>query len=283
MCTFVFVKYAPFFSPIIVEGLFKKKNKKKKNEEPAEEEVYVDDKGNVHVDNVEVSFEESEVPADVQPNTWLGRFNMETVEYKNGKERDRMTISFHMDTYKTAFIADLEDAEGSVIIFNKADGTMTTKTNSNGSKTAMVMKVPKVTVDADEAYNDIYSENQLPQATGDYRMIEGHRCQKYVYEDDEVQGEAWVTEDADFSMMDVFGAMNVNPSGQVAQPPKGSPYSFQSGMVLESTTIEKGKDRRTVMYMRDIEKDGQDTSLFDLKGYTVMKLPNVGGFMQKKN
>lgn len=266
-----------------IEGIFKKKNKKKKNQETTEEEVYVDEDGNVHANGVEVSFEEGEVPANVSPNAWEGRLLMEIVEYKNGKEKERSNIAMHFDTYKTAIIPDMEDTDEAIVIFNKADGTMTTKTISNGDKTAMIIKMPKVTVNTDEVYEDVYDPSNLPRATGEFKIIQGKRCQKYVYEDDEVKGEAWVTEDSDFSMMDIFGAMNVNPTGKAAQPQKGSAYTFQGGMVLESTTIEKNRDRRSVMYMRDIQENGQDKSLYDLTGYNVMKMPNVGNFMQKKN
>ena len=268
-----------------IEGLFKKKKKKKAietEETSSEEEVYVDDEGTIHSDGVEISFEEND-PGDATPNAWEGRFTMEMIEYKNGKEKERTKTEMHLDTYKTAIVSETDGEEPAVVIFDKANGTMITKSESDGEKTAMVIKVPKVNVNTDEVYNDVYEENNLPRATGEFKTIQNRRCQKYEYEDEEVTSYAWITEDGDFNMMNVFGAMNVNPSGRAANPPRGSAFSFQGGMVMEAVTIEKGKDRRNEMYMRDIQKNGQDKRLFDLSEYNVMKVPNVGGFLQNKN
>ncbi|MEZ4687897.1 MAG: hypothetical protein R3B47_18090, partial [Bacteroidia bacterium] len=169
-----------------IEGIFKKKNKTQKTEEQSsEEEVYVDDEGTIHSNGVEISFEEDN-PGNATPNAWEGRFVMEMVEFKNGKEKERSNTEMHFDTYKTAFVTESDGEGNGVVIFDKANGTMITKSDNNGEKTAMVMKVPKVHVNTDEVYDDVYEENNLPRATGEYKTIQGYRCQKYEYEDDEV-------------------------------------------------------------------------------------------------
>lgn len=273
-----------------IEGLFKRKKKKKKTQEqsPAQtESVQVENEMNssvpVNTDNVNISYDEP--TGNAEPNNWTGRLSMETVEYKNGQEKERGVMHFHIDTYKTAFITEDKKRQGtevSTIIFDKRNRTMTTKTNDDGEKSAMTMRMPTVTVDTDEMYNEIYEEGNMPRTTGEFKTIGGYRCEKYIYEDDEVRGEAWLTTDGDFSMMDIFGAMVMNPTGKAPTPPKGSGFTFQ-GMVMESTSTDKRTGRRTVMILSDVVEDGQDANVFDLSGYNVIKMPNVGNMFQKRN
>ena len=268
------------------------KRKKKKKTQPADTDqdetpvendidVEVREDGTINANGVEISYDDA--PGDMTPNSWTGRFTMETSEYKNGKEKDRTVTHMHFDTYQSAIVIEDEKSEASVVIFDKRNRTMTTKTDDDGKKQAVVMRMPRVTVNTDEVYEDIYDEGKLPHATGEYKMINNQRCQRYTYEDDEVVGEAWISEGSGPSMMDIFGSMNLNPTGKAAKPPKGSAFSFSGGMVYESTSTDKRSGRISKMSMRNVIKNGQDPALFNLNGYNVVKVPNMGNLFKPKN
>lgn len=257
-----------------IEGLFKKKKKKNKTEEASTTETSdqnTEANGAVDMGNVEVSWEEGGPVGDVNPNSWKGRFTMEVEEVKKGKSKGVTTIHYHMDTYKTAMVVTSEGLESTTVIYDLNAQTITTKVNQGGANMAMVMKMPKVTVKDNDVNQD--GQAMMPKATGEYKTIQGYRCQKYVYEDDKMTVESWMTDEVSISMMDIANAMNAQNQNTMQM----EAMKEYQGFVLESKTTEKGKDKSYVMRFLDVEEGGQDVALFDLSGYQVMKMPNIGG------
>ncbi|MFK7970103.1 MAG: hypothetical protein AB8F95_07030 [Bacteroidia bacterium] len=274
-----------------IEGLFKKKKKKKTvetQEEPTETVETVEStntNSSVDMDGMTVETDYSDDAGDATPNRWQGRFTMETVEIKNGKEKDRSVMHMHFVTYKMAIITEDKKAENTIVIFDKTKRTITTKTNTDEGKTAIIMKMPKIKVTMDEEPSSASDADmaKMPKATGEYKMIQGYKCEKYVYEDDEISSVSWITTGVGLSMIDVANTMSASMGGKsIGTTSQGNIYAMES-LVLEATTTDKKSGKTSQMFMKDVKKDGQDNTLFNLSGYRVMDMTKMQNMFKRDN
>jgi hypothetical protein len=263
-----------------LEGIFKKKNKNGQQDEnlpmvdeSQSESPEMGDESS-EMGDVSISIEEDNSPGDHTPNEFIGSFKMDLQQEKKGKPvKDGSTsIHFYTNAYQTAFrVEDFQDdGKAAIIIMDKRNRIMITKTEANGEKTATKMRMPKVkatVADADVSVGEISVEK-----TGEYKTIEGYRCQKYLIETEEQSVEAWMAEDLDIDFSSLGGGL-----AQVKGAGGGDVKTYQDayglkGFSLESHSREKGKDEVTHMYIKELVVGKENREVFDLSGYRVMDL-----------
>jgi len=89
---------------------------------------------------------------------------------------------------------------------------------------------------------EMEKENYDPMSAikkGGSKTVAGYKCDEYMFEDDEYQSEIWVSNEVPFDWKGAFGTLVSRVSPKLAEQNN----QLMKGMMLESTTKEKGKKR----------------------------------------
>ncbi len=251
-----------------VEGIFKKKNKDNA-------QGGTDANGNP-LENLDFSIEEDNSAA--QPNEFIGSFTMEVTTYKNGQpdKNSPATVSYAFDEWQSAMAINDNKGDGNTrIIFDLREKKQTMLTqDKKGKKTGVKMKMMKMKV----RDNDNNIPDPKVTRTNETKQILGHTCRKYLVEDDENNTTAWVAEDIDISFEQMFQNLDFKSGGKGVSEMRKQ-YNMK-GFPLESETVSKKKNEKSVAKFTELKIGTVDKSAFSTAGYEVTEMPDVfgGGF-----
>ena len=157
-------------------------------------------------------------------------------------------------------------------ITNKKDQVMIMLMDNKGNKMAMKQKL-------DAVNESVKNKDEQPKITrtGEFKEIEGYKCEHVIVETSDANSDLWITKDLGMSMVDVMGFM----SGRNAAAYKknfAASSDIIDGVSLETNVTQKKNQEKTKMVIHDIKKQAVDNSEFSTDGYQVMDMPAMPAF-----
>ncbi|MGQ8335823.1 hypothetical protein ACUNWD_04680 [Sunxiuqinia sp. A32] len=210
--------------------------------------------------------------------TFDSKIQMHIESYKsNGKldnEGDFVTyINPEGKNFAYEFISgDMEQKGKGMFIMDFTNGAMIILSDDKGEKNGIVYGI-----NLDEAMDDAYDEldeeqikninlNPYLEKTGRSKSIAGYTCEEYKYNNPEEDTEAsfWISEKANFKTRDYMSSIFKS-----AAYSRGMPWGF----VMESESINKENNERTLMKVTDI--DDNANKKFNLGNYQITNLGSM--------
>ncbi|MDB4286073.1 DUF4412 domain-containing protein [bacterium] len=221
--------------------------------------------------NSEVTFEENTDPGDFTPNEFIGSLHMEIIQKKKGKvtKNGASSRNFYIAEFQTAIQTLNPDGSNVIMIVDKRDNTTIMKMDDKGDKVATKMKMPKVTVDMEDTYNE---ENYKVTKTSDTKTIDGHLCTKYIIDSEETTTTAWITNEVEMDHRTLTSFVNIKGKGGKSMGSSQSNLYGVEGLALESHTTHKNKDESYEMFIKNIVVGTVSKDPFNLDGYQVTDL-----------
>jgi hypothetical protein len=281
-----------------VDESFEKETQKQKNKAQKDStNVNTDENGNIIIetddskveisgdkDKVKITTDESDVtieqtnelPTNVKPSDFIGSFDAEMSRYKNNQLKDKPTnISYFIDTYKLAVeIQPDEKKDAFVSIFDRQKGTMTMLQEEKGKKTAMVMKMPKITV---KNKNNETPEDVKFTKTGRTKIIDGHTCYEYIGETEKQKTTFWAAPDLKYNLAESMLIMQSQNKQQNETPNFGQ----VDGMPLEVVIEQLDKKERIEIKYKNLKIGSVNKAKFSTDGYEITDMTQFGGMFGK--
>ncbi|MCB0845995.1 MAG: DUF4412 domain-containing protein [Bacteroidetes bacterium] len=261
-----------------LDDLFKKKTKKEIEENTDAEvnedgEIVIDQDG----EKVTISMEEDDDDTNtvIEPAKVTGSFTMEVSEYKKGKIKKDfpMALTYHIDTYRFATKIDVNnnDAEEMITIYDRQSRKTTMKMIKDGEKTAMVTKMPRMTVGVSK--KAIEEGNYEITKTGRTKTIEGYSCEEYKIDTEDELTYAWMSKEALFDLS-IMGDLVRVKNGNGGMSDYTNVYQIE-GLMLEAHTEIKGKDENRDVFLKNLKVGKVDQDVFSTDGYNVTDMTNL--------
>ena len=235
------------------------------------------DKVKITTDESDVTIEQTnELPTNVKPSDFIGSFDAEMSRYKNNQLKDKPTnISYFIDTYKLAVeIQPDEKKDAFVSIFDRQKGTMTMLQEEKGKKTAMVMKMPKITV---KNKNNETPEDVKFTKTGRTKIIDGHTCYEYIGETEKQKTTFWAAPDLKYNLAESMLIMQSQNKQQNETPNFGQ----VDGMPLEVVIEQLDKKERIEIKYKNLKIGSVNKAKFSTDGYEITDMTQFGGMFGK--
>lgn len=218
-----------------------------------------------------VAFEENKDP--FVPLTFTGTMTME-VRTSKGGEPDRegpttMRMAFSPERMAMAPGSTKDKEEVRMVYDLKNKVTYTLMTDAKGKRTGMKTKMMKVVVEGQE---DTPAKEPSMTRTGETKQILGHTCRKFLYEDENGKGEAWIAEQLGFDMMAAMRQMVGDKRAQGWQKTK-----FE-GMLMENAWTSADGRERVTMAVTHLEVGNVNEGLLGTDGYDIQDLSNMPMF-----
>lgn len=221
---------------------------------------------------------------NIQPSKFKGSFDMIVASYdKNGKPKKDGAgdIKWFIRDYEVAMLPLLEvegEQQEARMIINRKKGTMTVLTESNGSKTGMIMEMNTISSSLDNSdWEEEVSDMQVDIQRNVRRTVNGYPCYKVKVWDDEFESESWVTESIPLSIQDLFGFMSM----QGKDNPYEEKFGHLKGMAVQTKSTNKKTGEVDTMDLKNVKAGNPDPSMFSTDGYQLMALPSgMGNFGQ---
>lgn len=93
--------------------------------------------------------------------------------------------------------------------------------------------------------------NKTFEKTGNKKEILGYTCEEFLFEDDKSITKVWISDSEDLNIVAAFNAMSSDKNASSKSLPTGAP----SGMLMETTSINKLKKDVKTMKVVDIQKN----------------------------
>lgn len=230
--------------------------------------------------NTTITLSEDEIPADLQPSSFIGSFAVVSAEYDSkGKAKDNgpITTKYFIEKYQFAIEPQTEnEGEETYLILDRARRKIITKVNSSEGKKATIL--PMMKVDMQVENETLSNGNYEVKPTGRTDIIEGFPAEEYAVTSTEGSGTFWASEAVTFNMWEAFDFIKVknNQSGGVMN------YSEIFG--VDGTVIKydftNNEGERNTFLLSDINEGAIDPAIFSLRGYQIMDLTR---FQMKRN
>ncbi|HKR05862.1 MAG TPA: DUF4412 domain-containing protein [Bacteroidia bacterium] len=211
--------------------------------------------------------------AFVNAQTFEGSYLMH-IENANQKNAADMQVAYKGDKSSMEMLT-APNAGKFRTIFDNKEKTMTILVEKDGTnKMAMVRKMQ----DASEVPGNKEGKDAKITVTDETKKIEGYTCKKVIAESDESTSEMWVTDELGLTYADMFGMMRNGRGPASNMSTNMQNYKDVKGIPLEMNIRNKVKpDESMVITIKNIKKGNVDASLFDISGYKVMDMQNMGG------
>lgn len=211
--------------------------------------------------------------AILQNNDFVGSFTMHFTELKKGKptKHSPTEVTYYFNKNQVAFVPDAIKGDQTTMIYNLDDRMVTTLVNSDGEKTGMRMKMPKINIE--EKTGDASSYAITP--TDEWKTIEGYKCRKYLMETDEYTGHTWVTEEANIDYGKLFSFFNSGQKNNKVSPPA---LKDLKGFAMETYTKSKKGDVEVEMKVTNLTTGKVDENIFDTSGYNITDMSSLMNF-----
>uniref|UniRef100_UPI0032172D1C DUF4412 domain-containing protein n=1 Tax=uncultured Draconibacterium sp. TaxID=1573823 RepID=UPI0032172D1C len=207
------------------------------------------------------------------------KIHMNLVSYdKNGKVENEGEFITHLDndTKSMAYeviSGDMAQTNQGLIIIDAKNKAMILLGNEKDQKSGIVYGMNAFFQSIGETYEDdiemeetpdTYLANPNVKKTGKTRTISGYKCEEYLYNDESLKSEMWITKDLKMNSQDFFGSLF-----------KISSYSsgVAWGYLMESTSENKETGEKTVMKVTDIDLNSK--TRFSLNDYEITNLGNL--------
>lgn len=215
-----------------------------------------------------VSFEENKDP--FVPLTFTGTVAMEMRTYKGGEpDKDgptTMRMAFSPERMAMAPSSAKGKEEVRMVYDLKQKLSYTLMTDASGKRTGMKTKMIKVVVDGQEGAT---AKEPKMTRTNETKQILGQTCRKFLYEDENGKGEAWIAEQLDFDMM---AAMRQMVGDRRAQGWQKTKYD---GLLMENAWTSADGRERVTMVVTELELGRLNEAMLGTDGYDIQDLSNM--------
>ena len=160
------------------------------------------------------------------------------------------------DTGKGFFIYDQKN--NASIILSEKDGEKT------GIVTGVNLNMEEEIEDMGDDAPDPSTLNQNLKKTGKTKTILGYKCNEYIYEDEEVISNIWMTKDKVWQTQNMFSA--IYKSAQYSS-------SFPNGFMMEIDSKNKQTKERNLMKVTEINE--KINKKVDLSDYNIMNMGSL--------
>lgn len=209
----------------------------------------------------------------LQSNDFVGSFTMHFTELKKGKptKNSPTEITYYFNKNQVAFVPEAGKGDQTTMIYNLDNRMVTTLVNSDGEKTGMRMKMPKINIE--RKTGDASSYSLTP--TEERKTIEGYACRKYLMETDEYTGHAWITEEAEINYGKLFDFLNTGQKNNKVSPPA---LKDLKGFAMETYTKSKKGNTEAEMKVTNLTIGKVDGGIFDTSDYNITDMSNLMNF-----
>lgn len=199
---------------------------------------------------------------------------------KNGKKKDEGEFIMHFSTDSKNLGYQLVSGDfgksemGMFIIDTENDATIMLS-DDKGEKTGIVYGMgaffksigENLQDEFEDSTAESYLENPNVKKTGRTKTIAGHKCDEYIYEDEETISETWITQELKLNTKDMFGSLfKTNLSSQ----------GMSWGYPMESTSTDKKSGEKTMMQVTRVDSNSKVN--FNMSEY---QLTNLGSFIKQ--
>lgn len=218
--------------------------------------------------------------AKVQPFPTMS-FTMQ-MEFMD-KPKNNGSIHYYFKEFDCVSVMEFERSKGSMdrMIMNFKEGkSVMLMTDKKGKKTGMRMDLKMVDWAAKAAVNKdqkmLENGEASVKATDEYKIIEGYKCRKYLYENEKYASEMWVSTDAKLDYLKINHAMYSVFS--TSKDPNQHVYyrAGMKGVTIQTHLMPKDKRmQECIMTMKDIHLGNVASELFSTEGYEIMDMPTL--------
>ncbi|MBK9458482.1 MAG: DUF4412 domain-containing protein [Sphingobacteriales bacterium] len=151
---------------------------------------------------------------------------------------------------------------------------MTMLQEEKGKKTAMVMKMPKITV---KNKNNETPEDVKFTKTGRTKIIDGHTCYEYIGETEKQKTTFWAAPDLKYNLAESMLIMQSQNKQQNETPNFGQ----VDGMPLEVVIEQLDKKERIEIKYKNLKIGSVNKAKFSTDGYEITDMTQFGGMFGK--
>lgn len=213
-----------------------------------------------------------------------------TIEYPE-KPKNNMTVDYYFKNYECAAIFTSQKTNGSMdrMIMNFKDGKSTMlMTDKKGRKTGMVMEMKNydwaIKNAVDKNNKKVENGDASITATDEYKTIEGYKCRKYLFEDQNNKMDLWVCKDVGMDYLKFNRAAGSAFSN--SKTPGGDAYRKAGidGVVIQTHIYPKGgRNEEAIMTTKNIKTGNIPEEMFSTAGYEVTTMPSLKDMWKSAN
>lgn len=205
-------------------------------------------------------------PANIEENyTYSGNILMTVQSWDSeGNTDGELDYKTYMsDNYSGFAMEFTKNDQHSTMVFDTKNGAMIILSESNGQKTGIVTSYA---IDSlmesdytEETVEDYSIYNQNLKKTGKTKTVAGYKCDEYRYEDEEIEGSVWMTDELPAELWARMFSANVIAASNIGA---------YGGFVMEMEQIDKENQYKTFMQVREVNEN-QPTTI-STAGYQMM-------------
>ncbi|MBK6329907.1 MAG: DUF4412 domain-containing protein [Bacteroidetes bacterium] len=204
------------------------------------------------------------------------------IEYPE-KPKNNVTLDYYFKNYECASVFKMQKENSGIdrMIMNFKAGTSTMlMTDRKGKKTGMTMELKNYDWVAKNAVNK--SNKMLEDGdatitpTDEYKTIEGYKCRKYLYEDQNYKSDMWVSNQVGMDYMQ-FNQAAYSAFANAKNQNNNAYYKAGiHGVVIQHHMYPKGgRSEEAIMTLKNIKSGYAPDEMFSSAGYEVTKMPSM--------
>jgi hypothetical protein len=222
---------------------------------------------------------EESTSADAVPNTFLGSFRMNMQSTDSKGKTITSSAHYYFSKWKTAMESNLDNNSGQMRMIFDLQNRKTTMltTDKKGHKSGIIMKMPKFSYKSDKLDNKVEQmiDGTTYRKTGEKKEIEGYLCEKWIMTNEYGETEAWITDQIDFNLANVFGFFSISAGMPGSKSPKYKQFESMRGFSLE-TIHTSTKGEKTIVTVTNIKIGDVGNAPFSTEGYEVQDMSSLG-------
>jgi hypothetical protein len=213
-----------------------------------------------------------------------------SIEYPE-KPKNNVTVDYYFKNYDCAAIFTTQKNNGGMdrMIMNFKEGKTTMlSTDRKGRKTGMVMEMKNY----DWAVRNAVDKNNKMVENGDasitptdeYKTIEGYKCRKFLYEDQNNKIDMWVCKDVGMDYLKFNRAASSAFSNSKTPASDAYRKAGIDGVVIQTHIYAKGgRNEEAIMTTKNIKPGNAPDEMFSTAGYEVTKMPSLKDMWKSAN
>lgn len=213
-----------------------------------------------------------------------------SIEYPE-KPKNNVNIEYYFKNYDCAAIFKTQKENNGMdrMIMNFKQGNSTIlMTDKKGRKTGMVMEMKNY----DWAVKNAVNKNNKMMADGDatitptdeYKTIEGYKCRKFLYEDQNNKMNMWVSKEVGMDYI----KFNKAAASAFANSKNVNSDAYRQagidGVVVQTHIFPKGgRQEEAIITMKNIRAGVAPDEMFSTAGYEISKMPSMKEIWKSAN
>lgn len=213
-----------------------------------------------------------------------------SIEYPE-KPKNNVTLEYYFKNYECASVFKMERGNGgmdrSIMNFKEGKSTML-MTDKKGRKTGMIMDLKSfdwaVKSAVDKSNKQLEDGDATITATDEYKTIEGYKCRKYIFEDQNNKSEMWICTDIGIEHVK-FNKAFLSAFSNAKNMNNNAFYKAgMHGVVIQTHIYPKGgRSDEAIMTMKNIKVGYAPDEMFSTAGYELTAMPSMKDIWKSAN